>query len=132
MNGAWIIPNGSIIYTTDNTNHEQSLKTYNILKYINLNIQFSEYEYAKNMNKDIRYIAFKSGIIRIICAYKQFAVECILEKLTSQTINAIYLYLNKQLNNNIVESYIIENALDNKTYFFNTLLEFKNFLTNYQ
>jgi hypothetical protein len=45
MNGAWILPSGKMINTTNVVNHEYSLTSTGIDKYISDNISFSEKEY---------------------------------------------------------------------------------------
>jgi hypothetical protein len=69
MNGAWITKEGNIFYTSNIINHELSLIRSNLLDNIDNNIYFSNDEIKKNFDKDIRYKAFKSGLIRVICIY---------------------------------------------------------------
>lgn len=128
MNGAWITYNGDIIYTSDNLNHELSLNISGAFTHINSNLQFSNDEINKNLNKDIRYMAFKSGLVRIVCAYNQFAVECIIKTLTNKSINAICQYLIEQRKINNIEMYLVEDATTNKSYFFNSVVQFLAFL----
>lgn len=128
MNGAWITKEGNIFYTSDIINHELSLIRSDLLDNIDKNIYFSNDEIKKHFDKDIRYKAFKSGLIRVVCIYNQFAIECILENLSIQSKNKILEYFEQQLLTYNIKDIVIEDATTNKSYFFQRYDDFKQFL----
>lgn len=128
MNGAWITNDGNIFYTSNIINHELSLKNANLLDIIDDNIYFSNNEIKKHFDKDIRYKAFKFGLIRVICIYNQFAIECILENLSIQSKHKILEYFEQQLLTHNIKDIVIEDAKTNESYFFQRYDDFKQFL----
>lgn len=128
MNGAWITKEGNIFYTSDIINHELSLRRADLFANIDNNICFSDDEIKKHFDIDIRYKAFKSGLVRVVCIYNQFAVECILENLSIQSKNKILEYFEQQLLTHNIKDIVIEDATTNKSYFFQIYNDFKQFL----
>lgn len=130
MNGAWILPSGKMINTTNVVNHEHSLTSTGIDKYISDNISFSEKEYLLQLNNDIRYKAFKSGFIRVITVYNQIAIECLLSTLQENNTKSLFSIVENYMFNHEIKDIVLEDALTNKPVFFNKIDELKSYLEN--
>lgn len=130
MNGAWILPSGKMINTTNVVNHEYSLTSTGIDKYISDDISFSKKEYSLNLNNDIRYKAFKSGFIRVITVYNQIAIECLLSTLQENNTKSLFSIVENYMFNHEIKDIVLEDALTNKPVFFNKIDELKSYLEN--
>lgn len=130
MNGAWILPSGKMINTTNVFNHEYSLISTGIDKYILDDITFSKNEYLMQLNNDIRYKAFKSGFVRVITVYNQIAIECLLSTLQENNIKSLFSIIENYMLNHEIKDIVLEDALTNKPVFFNKINELKIYLEN--
>lgn len=125
MVGAWITADGTIFNTNNVVNHEVSLSSTGLLSYINNNLIFTDDECHKFLNHDVRYKAFKSGLIRITTFQQQLAIECIIETLTDTVCNAILTFIHTYNLIHKITCVVVEDAKTSCILFFNNIQEFE-------
>ena len=134
MFGAWISPDGDILWTNNANNHRLVIEQFKLREELEAKAEkltYTEKEQIEHKNYDLPYIALKCGYVRITSCKNQIGVEMFKNiKRSSYQISAIVKTVTNFFQNDAIICLEIISETDTSSEFFNLLLKFHQYLNN--